>query len=363
MLVLPIPMVASLAILLLLVRCLLRRDRSRLFVALLALAAAQGAIVSLVQHYGVTALRPLQPVSATLLPPLAWLTFTASARRRLRPARDGRHLAVPAATAAMTLAAPGLLDLWLPAVFAAYGGAILLALRGRDALALARLDAGAQPARVWAGVAATLLLSALSDALIGAAMAAGLEGLRLPLVSLFTALSLVLIGVLAVAESLAGDEPDAAEGSPPEDAPAGADEADPARRRAVMAALEAAMAGAKPYLDPDLTLDRLARRLRLPMRDISRAINASTGENASRYVNGFRIRHACALMREGASVTEALLASGFNTKSNFNREFRRVVGVAPTEWLELEAAGPARRQAEAEPATAPKQRRTSTGPR
>jgi AraC-like DNA-binding protein len=329
MLVLPIPMVASLAILLLLIRCLLRRDRSRLFLALLALAAAQGVIVSLVQHYGIGALRPVQPVTASVLPPLAWLTFTASARRRLRAARDGWHLAVPAVTVAVMLAAPALLDLWLPVVFAGYGAAMLLALREQDALALARLEAGGQPARVWAGVALALLLSAVSDALIGAAMATGLPGLRLPLVSLFTALSLGLIGVLVVAESLAGSAPEQddkpSEATPPSD--------DPAAHTAVMVVLDTAMNTARPWLDPDLTLDRLARRLRLPVRTISRAINATTGENASRYVNGFRIRHACTLIEGGMSVTEAMLASGFNTKSNFNREFRRVTGLAPTEWM------------------------------
>lgn len=333
MLVLPIPMVAALAILLLLARCLLRRDRSRLFLALLALAAAQGIIVSLVQHYGVAALRPVQPVTATLLPPLAWLTFTASARRCLRPAPDMWHLAAPAVTVAVMLAAPRLLDLWLPMVFAAYGGAMLLVLRGQDALALARLDAGGQPARVWAGVALALLLSALSDALIGAAMAMGQPGLRLPLVSLFTALTLGLIGLLVVAESLAGDEPGVGD-PPPEAAPT----TDPSQHEAVMAALQAAMVSTRPYLDPSMTLDRLARRLRLPVRDISRAINATTGENASRYVNGFRIRRACALMQDGQSVTDAMLASGFNTKSNFNREFRRVTDLSPTEWLARKAA-------------------------
>jgi AraC-like DNA-binding protein len=337
MLVLPIPLVASLAILFLLIRCVLRRDRSRLFAALLALAAAQGAIVSLTQHYGVEALRPVQPVTATLLPPLAWLTFTASALRRLRPARDLWHLLVPVLTAGVMLVVPALLDLWVPAVFAAYGGAILAALRGRDALALARLEAGGQPARVWAGVALALLLSAASDALIGAAMAAGHASLRLPLVSLFTALSLGLIGLLAVAESLRAGASAEEEAAPPQPAPA----PDPARHRAVMAALEAAMTGQRLYLDPDLTLDRLSRRLRLPVRDLSRAINGATGENASRYVNAWRVRHACALIREGAAVTEAMLASGFNTKSNFNREFRRVTGMAPTEWLARHGAADA----------------------
>lgn len=338
MLVLPIPMVTSLAIMLLLIRCLLERDRSRLFLALLALAAVQGVIVSLAQHYGVAALRPVQPITASLLPPLAWLTFTASARRRLRPVEDGWHLAVPVVTVLLTLTAPAMLDPWLAGAFAVYGGAMLLSLRGQDALVLTRLDAGSQPARVWAGVALALLLSAVSDALIGAAMAIGQPDLRLPLVSLFTALSLGLIGGLVVAESLASGDPEAdaptPEAAPPEDQ---------LQHRAVMATLDAAMAGSRPWLDPDLTLDRLARRLHLPVRAVSRAINATTGENTSRYVNGFRVRHACSLMEDGASVTQAMLASGFNTKSNFNREFRRVTGRSPTGWVAKQARADAQR--------------------
>ena len=33
-----------------------------------------------------------------------------------------------------------------------------------------------------------------------------------------------------------------------------------------------------------------------------------------------------------------MLASGFNTKSNFKREFRRVMDMAPTEWLVRQVA-------------------------
>ncbi len=32
------------------------------------------------------------------------------------------------------------------------------------------------------------------------------------------------------------------------------------------------------------------------------------------------------------SVTEAMLSAGFNTKSNFNREFLRTTGQAPSDW-------------------------------
>ena len=36
-------------------------------------------------------------------------------------------------------------------------------------------------------------------------------------------------------------------------------------------------------------------------------------------------------------MTEAMLASGFNTKSNFNREFLRVKGESPSKWLETQS--------------------------
>ena len=89
----------------------------------------------------------------------------------------------------------------------------------------------------------------------------------------------------------------------------------------------------RPYLDPDLTLARLARRLHVPIKQLSAAINLVKGENVSRYVNGFRIRAARTSLEEGETVTEAMLSSGFNTKSNFNREFARVTGQSPSAFL------------------------------
>ena len=87
------------------------------------------------------------------------------------------------------------------------------------------------------------------------------------------------------------------------------------------------------FLDPDLTLSRLARRLQVPVKDLSKAINQICGENVSRYVNRHRIAHACELLKQGQSITSALFDSGFQTKSNFNREFLRLKGCSPKIWL------------------------------
>ncbi|MDO7666073.1 MAG: helix-turn-helix domain-containing protein [Loktanella sp.] len=70
------------------------------------------------------------------------------------------------------------------------------------------------------------------------------------------------------------------------------------------------------------------------MKQLSEAINKVTGENVSRYINAARINEAKAVLSSGENVTSAMLSSGFNTKSNFNREFLRVAGVSPSEWLQ-----------------------------
>ena len=87
------------------------------------------------------------------------------------------------------------------------------------------------------------------------------------------------------------------------------------------------------FRDPDLTLGRLARRLSVPARQISQAVNRSAGLNVSQFVNNRRIREVCnTLATSEISVTSAMLEAGFFTKSNFNREFRRVMGQSPSAW-------------------------------
>ena len=50
------------------------------------------------------------------------------------------------------------------------------------------------------------------------------------------------------------------------------------------------------------------------------------------------VAEACRLLTEtGQSVTEIMFAAGFQTKSNFNREFRRVKDMTPLAWRERNA--------------------------
>lgn len=94
------------------------------------------------------------------------------------------------------------------------------------------------------------------------------------------------------------------------------------------------------FRDSNLTLVRVAKRLSMPARRISNATNRKTGENFSRYVNGYRIRHAkLALAETDLSITEIMFESGFISKSSFNTEFRRITGQTPSQYRAIVAGG------------------------
>jgi AraC-like DNA-binding protein len=309
----------------LLVRSWLQRDRPWLFLVLLACTAQQGVVISLVQHYGVAALWPLQPVTATIIPTLAWVAFQATAIRALDLPRDLAHLAVPAFTAFCVAFAPVALDAVVPAVFLIYGALMLHALRrGADGLPLSRLEAGDVPALIWRAIAFALILSAFSDGLILLAQITGRAWLQPWIVSLFSSIWLLCIGALSLSQSLA--EVEDAQSSQLSGAAAEVTQPD----TELLERLNRLLAEEHLYLDPGLTLARLAKRLHVPVKRLSTAVNRASGENVSRFINRFRIRRACERLAAGDNVTTAMLESGFNTKSNFNREFLRVTGSTPS---------------------------------
>jgi AraC-like DNA-binding protein len=97
------------------------------------------------------------------------------------------------------------------------------------------------------------------------------------------------------------------------------------------------------YLNPDLTLNALARKTGVPARQISKAVNLTRGCNVSQWINGLRIDYAQQLLRNTTlPVTEVMLEAGFATKSNFHREFLRISGMTPTDYRRtaVESRGP-----------------------
>lgn len=327
----PIPLFAAMLLLYLLLRLILRGEGNGWQRALVGLAALQSLIVAGAQFYGIAALRPVQPITATLVPVAAYLAFLASAVRPVDPARDWVHLGAPVFTAFCLAFAPVTLDAVIVLIFLAYGAAMLLALGGgEDALPRIRLESGGPSLTAWRLLALLLIGSALSDLAITLADLAGAIAWRGVIVSLTSSLLLLALGLAGLER--AGDEPaEEPDGQPLTPEPA-TDAATLEADRALVARARALLQAQKLAADPDLTLARLARRLGVPAKALSMAVNRAEGHNVSQFVNAVRVEAACAALAAGAPVTQAMFDAGFRTKSNFNREFRRLTGLSPTEW-------------------------------
>ena len=189
-----------------------------------------------------------------------------------------------------------------------------------------RLEAGDLPSQVWQVIGAALIGSAFSDVLIVAAQMLDAAYLQPWIISLYSSLMLLIIGGLSLSSALV-TAPEENEETPSETVVSDHDVQ-------IVERLNAMMHQQKLYLNPDLTLSQLSRKVVIPVKQLSGAINRVTGENVSRYINAARIGAAQEALKAGENVTNAMLSSGFNTKSNFNREFLRVAGQNPSDWLE-----------------------------
>jgi AraC-like DNA-binding protein len=326
--VLPVPMIIALVLSGFLVLRLARRETHWTLLALIGVCAVQSAISALVHYYGLAGVRPLQPVLAMVIPPVAWFAFSWASGGDAKPRRMAWHAIGPVLAVLCFAVNPLLLDVLIPLSFAGYGLAILMRLwRGEDSLLHSRLESGAQPLLAWRIVGMSLIASAASDVMIAYFLSKGHTGVLLWVPSLMSSISLLGLGLLSTLHAIESRRE--TEGADVEMSPE-----DISRDQAIIARVDDYMKTHKPYLDPDLTLARLARRLIVPAKHLSAAINRVKGENVSRYINAQRIAEACARMTAGKSVTAAMLECGFNTKSNFNREFLRVKTMSPRQWLD-----------------------------
>lgn len=321
---LPIPMISALVLGFLLVRVWLVDRRHGPLVVLLALCAVQGLIISMAQHYRVPGFLIVQPMTATLIPPMAWVAFQTTAVRRFRTS-DYLNFLGPLCALVSLITAPTFLDTLIPSLFCGYGIAILwVSLQGADAMPRMRLETGDLPGQIWNVIGVALMASALSDVLILLVQMLGAAYLQPWIISLYSSVMLLIVGGLSLSSAL-GTTPAEVDDLPE---PLISDQ-----DVQIVEKLDTLMTTQQLYLNPDLTLSLLSRRLLVPAKQVSAAVNRATGNNVSRYINAARIEAAQRALKSGQNITNAMLSSGFNTKSNFNREFLRISGKSPSDWL------------------------------
>jgi AraC-like DNA-binding protein len=303
----------------------------RPFVLLTLAAALQAVLVSLRWDFQIAAVRPAQIVLTSLLPAASWFCF----RSLTSPGHTHDVLrywphALPALAVLISLFTfPDVIDLIIIVTFIWYGIACLrLFLRGEAAFDRAALSSIPNLRRALGFIVFSLFGSAVIDVLVlldflrtqgaNAGLMIGIGHVFL----LSALIATVVFGSSAIADvDREQDEPVTFETPVTES------------DKEIASRVRALLTEGKLARDPDLTLRRIASRLTLPARSVSQAINRVEGCNVSQFVNTLRIDEACRLLGEtDMPVTSIMFESGFQTKSNFNREFLRVTGKTPREW-------------------------------
>ncbi|RZL29827.1 MAG: AraC family transcriptional regulator [Pedobacter sp.] len=90
----------------------------------------------------------------------------------------------------------------------------------------------------------------------------------------------------------------------------------------------------QPYLDSTLSLNSLAKLLRMPSHHLTQVLSTRLNQSFYTYVNGLRIRYAIQLMTENVdmNMSELALASGFSSKVSFYRQFNATKGCTPAAY-------------------------------
>lgn len=96
------------------------------------------------------------------------------------------------------------------------------------------------------------------------------------------------------------------------------------------------MTNDKPYLDADLSLTDLARRLHTNPVVLSQVINTGAGQNFNDFVNQYRVDEFKRQVRNPANAHLSFLGlaldCGFNSKATFNRAFKKFTRLSPKEF-------------------------------
>ena len=337
MLFIPLPFVVTILLLVLFAVVAKGSDQASLkeaprnvpFLALILMGAFQSFLSGMRWGYGIGEIIYVAPIGAAIVPPLAYLGVCKLTRKTA--ASSSRQLGLHSLPAVLitllVIVWRGAIDMVLPLIFIGYAVAILLLMRsGTDSLRTTSFESVPRVFRAVVFTAFALLLSAALDIFVALDFA-WTEGRHvIPMISVGNLAALIILSIAGAVASRGRSFPEITEPPP---------QFDMAEDKATMTAIQSLLETKRVYRDPDLNLDRLARKAGIPARQISTAINRTTGKNVSQYVNEFRVAEACGRLEETKKpVTEIMFEVGFQTKSNFNREFRRVTDMTPLEWRE-----------------------------
>lgn len=93
----------------------------------------------------------------------------------------------------------------------------------------------------------------------------------------------------------------------------------------------------RAYLDANLTLSELAKRLKTNSSALSSVINQHLGKNFNDFVNEYRVEafkeNVAKVDNQNYTLLAVALDCGFNSKATFNRAFKKFTGISPREYV------------------------------
>lgn len=124
------------------------------------------------------------------------------------------------------------------------------------------------------------------------------------------------------------------------DSPSAADEnPSPEVQPQLAETLIAFMAQQKPYLEPHITVERLALKLKVSPKLLSSTINNELQMNFFEMISHYRVNEAKVRLMDAAlrdkPIGEIMKSCGFNSKSVFNQAFKKAVGLTPSHYRQL----------------------------
>ncbi|MCY7350787.1 MAG: helix-turn-helix domain-containing protein [Cytophagaceae bacterium] len=98
----------------------------------------------------------------------------------------------------------------------------------------------------------------------------------------------------------------------------------------------------KLYLDPELTVEKVGRHLRVSLKTISAVLNQHLGKSFNTFVNEYRLEEVKRRLTDSThsnlTLTGIAFECGFNSQATFQRTFKQMTGVSPREYLNRQAA-------------------------
>lgn len=101
--------------------------------------------------------------------------------------------------------------------------------------------------------------------------------------------------------------------------------------------LDAYMLESRAYENPELTIYDLSLPLDIHVKKLSQLINQGYNMNFNDYINQYRVQAVIKQMEAGNHSMQTLLSlafeCGFNSKSTFNRSFKRWTSTSPNDYI------------------------------